>query len=153
MKAEDPSGNSATIEVAITITDVDEPPLRPAAPVVSTDPNSAMSLLVRWTAPDNPGRPPITSYDLQYRRGTSGRWTDGPQDEPGTSTTLAGLDGGTPYQVQVRATNDEGDGPWSRPGSGQTNVAGNDLPDVRDRLDHPKLRRKHARRVSPSARR
>ena len=128
VKATDQNGNNATIAVTVNITDVDEPPLAPAAPVVSTDPDSAMRLLVSWTAPDNPGRPSITGYDLQYRRGTSGSWTDGPQDEPGTSTTLTGLNGGTQYQVQVRATNDEGDGPWSRPGSGQTNVAGNDLP-------------------------
>ena len=128
VRASDPDMNSATIDVDIEIADVLEPPLRPAAPVVSTDPDSAMSLLVSWTAPDNPSRPPITGYDLQYRRGTSGSWTDGPQDVSGTSTTLTGLNGGTQYQVQVRATNDEGDGPWSPPGSGQTNVAGNDLP-------------------------
>ena len=128
VRASDPSMNSATIDVDIDITDVLEPPLRPAAPVVSTDPDSAMNLLVSWTAPDNPGRPPITSYDLQYRRGTSGSWSNGPQDVPGTSTTLTGLMEGTQYQVQVRATNDEGDGPYSRPGAGQTNVAGNNLP-------------------------
>ena len=127
VKASDPSGNSATIEVAITITDVDEPPLRPAAPAVSTA--SDTSLSVSWTAPDNAGRPPITSYDLQYRRGTSGSWSGGPQDVSGTSSTIPSLNGGTSYQVQVRATNDEGDSPWSQPGSARTNVAGNNLPE------------------------
>ena len=46
----------------------------------------------------------------------------------GTSTTIPSLNGGTSYQVQLRATNDEGDGPWSPPGSGRTNVTGNDPP-------------------------
>ena len=125
--ATDSNMNSATIDVDISLTDVDEPPERPAAPVVSTA--SDTSLSVSWTAPDNPDdRPPITSYDLQYRRGTSGSWTNGPQNVSGTSTTIPGLNGGTPYQVQLRATNDEGDSPWSPPGSGRTNVTGNGPP-------------------------
>ena len=125
--AEDRNGNSTSIAVTINITDVDEPPLAPAAPAVSTA--SDMSLSVNWDPPaDNTGRPPIDTYDLQYRRGTSGSWTDGPQDLRVRTDTIAGLDGGTQYQVQVRATNHEGDSPWSRPGSGRTNVTGNDPP-------------------------
>ena len=127
VKASDQNENNATITVTINITDVDEPPLEPAAPVVSTA--SEASLSVSWSPPtDNTGRPDIKSYDLQYRRGTSGGWTDGPQDETGTSTTISNLMEDTQYQVQVRATNDEGDGPWSTPGSGRTNVTGNDPP-------------------------
>ena len=127
VKASDQNENNATITVTINITDVDEPPLEPAAPVVSTA--SEASLSVSWSPPtDNTGRPDIKSYDLQYRRGTSGGWTDGPQDETGTSTTISNLMEDTQYQVQVRATNDEGDGPWSPPGSGRTNVTGNDPP-------------------------
>ena len=143
VRASDPSMNSATIAVIIEITDVLEPPLRPAAPVVSTDPDSAMNLLVSWTAPDNPGRPPITSYDLQYRRGTSGSWTEGPQGLAATSrsATIPGLNENTPYQVQVRATNDEGDGPWSLSGSGRTldanNAAPTFVPNTQDTLSFP----------------
>ena len=126
VKATD-GNDSATIDVDITLTDVNEPPETPAAPVVSTD--SEMSLSVNWSERVYTDRPPITSYDLRYRRGTSGGWTDGPQAESGTSTTITGLKGGTSYQVQLRATNDEGDSPWSPSGSGRTNVAENDPPE------------------------
>ena len=76
--ATDPHGNSASITVGISVEDVDEPPLAPAAPSVASGPNpdSDTSLSVNWSAPDNAGRPHITDYDVQYRRqGTSGNWT------------------------------------------------------------------------------
>ena len=46
----------------------------------------------------------------------------------GTSATIPGLTANTLYQVQVRATNSDGNGPWSPSGSGQTNSAGNSAP-------------------------
>ena len=121
---------SATIAVTINLTDVDEPPLTPAAPVVSSVLNSTTSLSVSWTAPSNTGRPPITSYDLQYREGMSGGWTNGPQDVTGTSATITGLTANTSYQVHVRATNAEGDSDWSEPGTGNTNNTGNTAPNI-----------------------
>ena len=36
--------------------------------------------------------------------------------------TIGGLDADSDYQVQVRATNDEGDSEWSTAGSGNTNA-------------------------------
>ena len=103
--------------MTISLTDVDEPPLAPAAPTVTATPIATDSLSVSWSAPSNTGRPAIDSYDLQYREGTTGTWTDGPQNVSGTSTTIAGLAADpAAYQVQVRATNDEGDGPWSPTG-------------------------------------
>ena len=42
--------------------------------------------------------------------------------------TITDLEMNTQYQVQVRATNEEGGSPWSPPGSGRTNVTGNDPP-------------------------
>ena len=75
-----------------------------------------------WTAPTNTG-PAITSYDLQYREGTSGSFTDGPQNVTGTSAAIASLMANTSHQVQVRATNAEGDGGWSGPGTGQTGTS------------------------------
>ena len=108
---------SVSAAVTISLTDVDEPPLAPAAPTVTATPNATDSLSVSWSAPSNTGRPAIDSYDLQYREGTTGTWTDGPQNVSGTSTTIAGLAADpAAYQVQVRATNDEGDGPWSPTG-------------------------------------
>ena len=70
-----------------------------------------------WTAPSTAGRPDITSYDLQYRAGTSNSFTNGPQDITGTTATISGLSPNVAYHVQVRATNDEGDGPWSASGT------------------------------------
>ena len=126
VKAEDQNGISDDITVAISLTDVDEPPERPAAPVVSTE--SDTSLSVSWTMRVYTDRPRIDNYDLQYRTGTSGSWTAGPQNVTGTSTRITGLESGTQYQVQILARNDEGESPWSPSGSGRTNVTGNNLP-------------------------
>ena len=111
-----------TVAVTITLTDVNEPPSAPGAPTVAATSGSTTSLDVSWTAPGNDGKPAIASYDLQYRAGASGSFTDGPQDVTGTSTTIASLNAGTSYQVQVRATNDEGDSGWSSSGSGSTSA-------------------------------
>ena len=120
--ASDRNGGSATIAVTINVTNTTtETPLAPAAPAVTATSGSTTSLDVTWTAPVNTGRPAITSYDLQYRKGTSGIWTNGPQDQTGTSASISSLDANSEYQVQVRATNADGDSPWSSPpGSGRT---------------------------------
>ena len=116
--------STAVAIVTIGITDVDEPPDAPATPAVSGVSGSTTSLTVSWAAPANDGRPDIDSYDVQYREGTSGAWSDGEEDVTATSTTLTGLIAETPYQVQVRATNDEGDSEWSDPpGSGRTDAS------------------------------
>ena len=74
------------------------------------------SVTVTWAAPSNAG-PPITSYDLQYRiMGTSGGFTVGPQDVSGLSEPIPGLEENTAYEVQVLATNAEGDSDWSEAG-------------------------------------
>ena len=99
------------------------PPGQPVAPSVSSVAGSTTSLLVTWTAPTNTG-PAIDDYDLRYRQGTSGSWTTGPQNVSGTSATISGLTANTLYQVQVRATNSDGNSPWSPPGSEQTNGDG-----------------------------
>ena len=127
VKADDGNGGTDTIAVTIDIADEDEPPSSPAAPTVSAVSGTTDSLSVSWTAPDNSGRPAIASYDLQYRKGTTGNWIDGPQDETGTTATIGGLDEDSAYQVQVRATNDEGDGAWSSPGSGSTNAPAEEM--------------------------
>ena len=113
----DGNGGADTVTVTITVTDVAEPPRAPAAPTVTATPNTTDSLSVSWRAPSNTGRPAIDDYDLQYREGTTGNWDNGPQSVSGTSATIVGLTAArAAYQVQVRATNDEGDGPWSPPG-------------------------------------
>ena len=119
------SGTGARVKtadqtIAVTVTNVaGEAPGVPDAPTVSSA--SATSVTVNWTAPSNPG-PAITSYDLQYRVGDSGDFTAGPQDVTGPSEPIPGLAEDTEYQVQVRATNDEGDSGWSEAGSGSTDA-------------------------------
>ena len=119
VKADDSNGGTDTVTVTITVTDVDEPPGQPAAPTVSATAGSTTSLDVSWTAPTNTG-PAIASYDLQYRAGTSGNFTNGPQNVTGTSAAIGSLAADTSYEVQVRATNAEGDGDWSVAGTGRT---------------------------------
>ena len=106
--------------ITATVTDMGgEAPGIPAAPSVSSA--SATSLNVFWTAPSNAG-PAITDYDYRHRVASPrGSWT-----EVTTTTitalgaTIAGLAENTEYDVQVRATNDDGEGAWSQPGSGST---------------------------------
>ena len=101
----------------LRVTDEREPPGVPEPPVFSGE--TAESLTLHWSEPDNTG-PPITDYDVQYREKGTGRFTNGGHDGPGLSLTLDDLDPGTVYEVQVRATNDEGTGDWSESGEGMT---------------------------------
>ena len=122
VKVDDGNGGTGTdtVAVTITVTDVAEPPVEPAPPTVTATSASTTSVDVTWTAPTNTGKPAIQHYDLQYRVGTSGSFTAGPQDQTGPSASIGSLTAGTSYDVQVRATNDEGDGPWSASGTGST---------------------------------
>ncbi len=113
VRAQDDKGGSVTIIVEITLTDENEPPRRPDAPTVTASSNS---LSIRWAAPENTG-PAISDYDVQYRE-AGGSFTDWPHIGPGLNTTITGLTSDTRYEVQVRATNDEGTGDWSPSGSG-----------------------------------
>ena len=117
----DGNGGSDTITVTLNVTDRNEAPLAPDAPQVSATSGSTTSLDVSWTAPTNTGRPGIDSYDLQYRVGNSGSFTNGPQDVTRTSAAIGNLAPNTSYQVHVRATNDEGNSRWSQNGDGTTN--------------------------------
>ena len=101
----------------VRVTDEREPPGVPDAPTFSGE--TADSLRVSWREPDNTG-PPITDYDVQYREGGSGGFTDAQHEGPGLALTLSDLKAGTVYQVQVQATNEEGTGDWSEPGEGRT---------------------------------
>ena len=127
VKADDGNGGTDTITVTIDLDNVSERPLAPAAPSVFS--GSTTSVNVMWSAPSNTGRPPITSYDLQYRQGMTGSWTDGPQGVTGMSSTIMNLMEDTEYQVQILASNSDGDGLWSQPGTGRTNARGNTPPE------------------------
>ena len=101
----------------VRVTDEREPPGVPDAPTFSGE--TADSLRVSWREPDNTG-PPFTDYDVQYREGGSGGFTDAQHEGPGLALTLSDLKAGTVYQVQVQATNEEGTGDWSESGEGMT---------------------------------
>ena len=110
--------NDGTVDVAAAVTvnitdNTAETPPAPDAPTVAPTPGSTTALDVSWTAPDNTGRPAITHYDLRYQPFASGVPVDGPQDVAGTSAQITGLAGNTDYEVQVRASNADGDGAWS----------------------------------------
>ena len=110
---------TGTQTVTVTVTDVTAPD-KPSAPTVTAATATPTQLSVSWTAPTNTGRPAISDYDVQYRAGTSGGFTDAGFDGTGTSTTLTGLTPGTAYQVQVSATNAEGTSAWSNSGTATT---------------------------------
>ena len=101
----------------VTVTDEQEPPGIPEAPIFSGE--TADSLTVHWSEPDNTG-PAISDYDVQYREKGTGRFSDGDHEGPGLTLTLTDLKPGTVYEVRVRAANDEGTSGWSESGEGMT---------------------------------
>ena len=125
---EDGSGNADTtiddtIAVTINVTDVSEPPAAPSAPTVGLNVATPTTKLeVSWTAPTMTGKPALSDYDVQYRKSGDSTWTDASFTGTGTSVTLSGLTAGKSYEVQVRATNDEGTGAWSDSGTAITQV-------------------------------
>ena len=97
------------------------PATAPSAPTWGNFTTATRSITVRWTAPSSNGGSAITGYEIEYRSGTSGSWTDGP--DPGanaTSRTISGLTPNTSYQFRIRAINRIGNGTWSSNKSGRT---------------------------------
>ncbi len=94
----------------------------PPPPVIATPVTGrADSLTVTWAAPIDTGTSAVTAYDLRYIRTDAdetvdANWTvlenvwtgSGPLQH-----VLTGLTSGVQYDVQVRAVNSAGDGPWS----------------------------------------
>ena len=94
----------------------------PGAPTIGTVTPGAESLAVSWTAPSSDGGSAITAYDLRHIETSAdetddSNWTvvdDVWATGGGTlQHTLTGLTGGTQYDLQMRAVNAGGDGPWS----------------------------------------
>ena len=121
------SGTGARLKTAdqtitVTVTDVDgEAPGVPAVPTVTSA--SESSVMASWTAPANAG-PAVTDYDYRYRvTAPQGSWTEVTTTAiTALSATITGLAEDTEYDVQVRATNDEGTSGWSDSGSGSTDA-------------------------------
>ena len=118
--ASDGNGGTDSEAVTVTVTDVREPPGRPAAPRVAVDANSPTTSIVTWKAPTNTG-PPITRYYIRYCLDSTGcnqnsEWSDYPSTAD-TTVTIANLREGETHSVRVRAKNNEGQSPWSAIGT------------------------------------
>ena len=83
----DGAGASDARPVKIVVRDRSEAPDAPTRPTVRATEKSSRSLDVSWNEPRNPG-PPITGYEIRYRKGTSGNYTP-IVDITGTKTTIA----------------------------------------------------------------
>ena len=95
-------------------------PTAPGAPTVSAASATTTTLTISWNAPIADGGLPISSYDLRYLETAASdradeHWTLRPGLAAGASlaTVLTGLTDGVSYDVQARAVNAAGDGPWS----------------------------------------
>ena len=89
-------------------------------------PRDGTSIGLSWSPPSSDGGSSITAYDLRHIRSDAtnkgdANWTvvqDVWTGSGARSYELADLDGGTQYDVQVRAVNAAGDGPWSATATG-----------------------------------
>ena len=91
------------------------------SPSIQSTTPGANSLTVEWSAPSSDGGSTITAYDLRRIETSADETVDANwtvvQDvwigSGALSYELTGLTAGTQYDVQVRAVNSAGDGPWS----------------------------------------
>ena len=119
--ADDGEATGALFGVVINVTDVLEPPAAPGVSSVLPTRGTTDSLIVRWTAPSNAGKPDINGYTLQYREGDLEVWENWDHSGTNTQARITGLKKDTTYQVQVAAGNEDGMGPWSALAAGRTN--------------------------------
>ena len=116
--------------ITVTVSDVNEAPGVPDTPTVAEA--TLNSLKVQWSAPTNTG-PDISSYDMRYilssaitsDKADDTKWTEvadawTSNNGGNLAYTIGSLSQNTSYDIQVRASNDEGTSGWS------TSVAGDD---------------------------
>ena len=103
------NGLVASRLVNVSVSNVDEPPARIPAPQISDV--TGTTATVSWTEPVNLG-PPINNYDVRFRQLTQG-WMTHNFTGTNTRTKITNLLEDSSYEVQVRATNEEGSGDWS----------------------------------------
>ena len=92
----------------------------PGAPDIETITPGGQSLTVSWNAPAETGGADIASYDFRYIESeatdkSDGRWTVISDAWTGGARryTIAGLEAGVSYDVQVRGSHGAGAGSWS----------------------------------------
>ena len=93
-----------------------QPATTPAAPAPPVLTPRNRQLRASWDAPDNDGGDRVIGYHIRYSADDGSTWRTWhtPADaQPILQTTIAGLENGTTYAVQVRARNHQGDGQWS----------------------------------------
>ena len=121
VRAESAAGEGPWSAAASLATNAGKPDA-PATPTLDFD--TATQVTVTWTAPSHDGGATITDYDLQYCSTgctTASNWTFVEMDAAANtarSYTITSLTAGAEYDVQVRATNTHGDGPWSATATG-----------------------------------
>ncbi len=95
------------------------PPVPPGAPTGVVGVPGDASATVRWSAPEEAGSFPVTSYQVQASPGGAGCLV------PASVSTceVSGLRNGTPFAFEVRALSGAGWGPWSTPSSAVTPTA------------------------------
>ena len=91
-------------------------PERPARPTLTP---GATTIFAEWVAPADGGAP-ILYYRLRWREQGTGPWSE--MDVTDVRLLITMLDVSTTYQVQVRATNTVGDGPYSLTATTTTTV-------------------------------
>ena len=89
-----------------------DPPGKVARPTRTSSTQTSIS--IAWTAPDDGGTT-IRSYDVQQKIMGTSTWVDVTHTGTGTSVTASALERNKPYDFQVRAVNDRGNGEWSDP--------------------------------------
>ena len=89
----------------------------PGAPTVSAASATATTLTINWNAPIADGGLPISSYELRYIESEASERADEhwtlQRGLAAGATVLTGLTDGVSYDIQARAVNAVGDGPWS----------------------------------------
>ena len=107
-------GKEDRTNVTIVLTDVVEKPLAPTSLTLVTE-AALLTIDATWAAPTNTGRPVLTGYEIEYREKADPEvaWTKLANTASQLTRRLTDLNWATIYEVQVRATNDEGESPWT----------------------------------------
>ena len=111
VRAESSAGEGAWSPSASLQTNVGVPDA-PATPSLTS--SSSTQITVQWATPYNGGSA-LSGFKVQYKASSSSDWTSHTFSSTGTTTsaTIGSLTNGASYDVQVRATNAQGDSPWS----------------------------------------
>ena len=110
VQVRDNQGGADATQVTVNVTDVAEPP---SAPTPIGDGSGDTWVKIRWVAPDNQGRPPITSYNVRHSEDGKPPYETDRLLASSTTHTISDLKPQTSYQVSLQAVNDEGESSWS----------------------------------------